>query len=99
VSTVLGRVRGVGPLISRILAALFGGYALAALTSVATLALPMSKPQGVLTGMLLSFVVYTAAVIWVFTVRSASRAWAGLLLAAIPLLLAEWSVWTAGSTP
>lgn len=95
---MLARVRGIMPLMSRILAALFGGYAVAALTSVATLALPMSKPQGVLTGMLLSFIVYTAAVIWVFAVRSARRAWAGLLIVAIPLLIAACSVWTAGAT-
>ncbi len=84
---VLSRLRRIGPLVSRIVAALFGGYALAALTSVAMLALPMSKPEAVLAGMLLSFIVYTAAVIWVFAVRSARRAWAGLLVAAAPLLL------------
>jgi hypothetical protein len=81
------------PLISRIAAAMFGGYALAALTSVATLALPMAKPQAVLTGMLLSFLVYAGAVIWVFAVRSATRAWIGLAIVAVPLLLASWSVW------
>jgi hypothetical protein len=97
VSAALSRARRIGPLVSRIVAALFGGYALAALTSVAMLALPMNKPQGVLTGMLLSFVVYTAAVIWVFAVRSARRAWAGLLVAAVPLLFAACSVWSAGS--
>ncbi|WP_250454511.1 DUF3649 domain-containing protein [Caballeronia sp. ATUFL_M2_KS44] len=84
------------PLISRIVAAMFGGYALAALTSVATLALPIDKTQAVLAGMLLSFVVYACAVIWVFAVRSAMRAWAGLIVAAAPLLLAAASVWFAG---
>ena len=93
---VLDRARSVGPLISRIVAALFGGYALAALGSVAVLALPASKPQAVLSGMLLSFIIYTCAVIWVFAVRSAWRAWAGLVLAAIPLLLAAWHVWSQG---
>ncbi len=93
---VLDRARSVGPLISRIIAALFGGYALAALGSVAVLALPASKPQAVLSGMLLSFIIYTCAVIWVFAVRSAWRAWAGLVLAAIPLLLAAWHVWSQG---
>ena len=39
------RVRSTGPLISRIVAALFGGYALAALSSVAVLALPLSRPR------------------------------------------------------
>jgi ABC-type polysaccharide/polyol phosphate export permease len=96
VNTVLYRIRHVGPLISRIVAALFAGYALAALVSVAALALPMSRPQAVLTGMLASFLVYTGAVIWVFAVRSARRAWAGLLLAALPLLLAASWVWAGG---
>ncbi|WP_235578209.1 DUF3649 domain-containing protein [Pseudorhodoferax sp. Leaf267] len=80
-------------MLSRIVAALFGGYALAALTSVATLALPLSRSEAVLTGMLLSFLVYAGAVVWVFAVRSARRAWAGLLVAAAPLLLAAWPYW------
>lgn len=84
----------VAPLLSRIVAALFGGYALAALTSVATLALPMAQSEAVLTGLLLSFLVYVGAVVWVFAVRSARRAWVGLLVAAVPLLLAAWSVWS-----
>ena len=85
------------PVASRIVAAVGGGYALAALLSVAAVALPVSKPQSVLTGMLLSFLVHAAAVIWAFAARSATRAWAGLLLAAIPLLLAAWTVWSQGS--
>jgi hypothetical protein len=91
-NAVVQRVRSTGPLISRIVAALFGGYALAALASVAVLALPISKPQAVLTGMLASFAIYAAAVIWVFAVRSALKAWVGLIIVAAPLLLAAWSV-------
>lgn len=90
---VLGKFRRIGPLLSRIVAAVLGGYGLAALTSVAALALPMSRPEAVLTGMLLSFVVGTLAVIWVFAVRSAARAWMGLVVAAIPLLLAARQIW------
>jgi hypothetical protein len=86
------RLAATGPLISRIIAALFGGYGLAALFSVAVLALPISKPQAVLTGMLASFAIYAGAVIWVFAVRSAWKAWAGLLIVAAPLALAAWSV-------
>ena len=86
------RVMSTGPLISRIVAALFGGYALAALSSVAVLALPMSRPQAVLTGMLASFLIYAGAVIWVFAVRSALKAWAGLLIVAAPLLPMVWWV-------
>lgn len=85
------KIRAVAPLLSRIIAALLGGYGLAALSSVAVLALPVSKPQAVIAGMLASFLVYAGAVIWVFAVRNAWRAWAGLLLAALPLLLAAWS--------
>jgi hypothetical protein len=86
----------VAPLASRIVAALFGGYALAALASVAALALPAGKPQAVLTGMLASFAIYAGAVIWVFAARSARRAWTGLLVAAVPLLLAAWPIWFQG---
>ncbi len=87
-----GRARWLGALLSRIVAALLGGYALAALSSVAVLALPMSKTEAVLTGMQASFLVYALAVIWVFAARSATRAWAGLLIVGAPLLLATWSV-------
>lgn len=95
-STRLARRWGaIGPLVSRIVAAVVGGYALAALASVAPLALPVSRPQAVLAGMQLSFAVYTGAVVWVFAVRSARRAWTGLLLMAAPLLVAACSVWFA----
>lgn len=94
----LAKACQVGPLLSRIVAAIGGGYALAAVASVAALALPMDKLQAVLAGTMASFLVYTGAVVWVFAVRSATRAWLGLLLAAIPLLLAAWPVWN-GVTP
>ncbi|WP_310638285.1 DUF3649 domain-containing protein [Delftia acidovorans] len=88
--------RDYGPLISRILAALFGGYAVAALASVAVLALPADRTQAAISGTLLSFAVYAGAVIWVFAVRSAWRAWAGLLVAALVLAPAAWWTWGKG---
>lgn len=91
-SGLVHRVRSTGALISRIVAALLGGYALAALGSVAVLALPMSKPQAVLTGMLASFAIYAGAVIWVFAVRSALKAWVGLIIVAAALAPLAWSV-------
>ncbi|MDI9854747.1 DUF3649 domain-containing protein [Comamonas sp. 17RB] len=91
------QVFGAGPIISRIVAAMFGGYALAALTSVAALALPMARTEAVFTGLLLSFVAYTLAVVWVFAVRSATRAWVGLLVATVPLGLLAWTVWKGGA--
>ena len=72
------RLQAVGPLLSRIVAAIFGGYALAALSSVAVLALPVDRTQAVIGGVQLSFAIYTGAVIWVFAVRSARRAWVRL---------------------
>jgi len=90
--SLVHRVRATGPLVSRIVAALVGGYALAALFSVAVLALPLSRPQAVLTGMLASFAIYAGAVIWVFAERSALKAWAGLLIVAAPLVPLAWSV-------
>ena len=78
-------------------AALFGGYALAAFASMAALALPGPKTEGVLWGMLASFIVYACAVIWVFAARTAGRAWTGLAIAALPLLLAAWSAGALGT--
>ena len=86
------------PLVSRIIAALLGGYLLAALSSVAALALPIDPQQAVFTGMLLSFLLYAGAVVWVFAVRSARRAWLGLALAAAPLwLLSTFAVPLGGA--
>lgn len=91
----LARWYRISALASRITAAMLGGYALAALTSIAALALPMATPQAVLTGMQSSFAVYAGAVIWVFLARSATRAWAGLTMVAVPLALIAWRVSSA----
>ncbi len=85
------------PLVSRILAALFGGYVLAALCSIAALALPIDGRQAVFTGMLASFLLYAGVVVWVFAVRSAWRAWLGLLLVALPLWLIAQTVGNGGA--
>lgn len=92
-----GKFAGTGALLSRSVAALFGGYALAALTSVAALALPMDAVDAVLTGMQASFLVYAGAVVWVFAARSARRAWLGLAVAAVPLLVAASRAWAWGA--
>ena len=84
------------PLVSRILAALFGGYALAALCSIAALALPIDGRQAVFTGMLAGFLLHAGAVVWVFAVRSAWRAWLGLVIAALPLWLIAQTVGDGG---
>ncbi|WP_414605795.1 DUF3649 domain-containing protein [Stenotrophomonas pavanii] len=83
--------------LSRSLAAIFGGYALASATSVfCAVALPGPRGQAVLTGMLLAILVAACAALWAFATRSALRAWAGLLapallMAAVARLLGAWA--------
>jgi hypothetical protein len=80
---------------SRACAAAIGGYVL---TSLATAALSLLLPrllsipraEAVLTATLFSFVLYTGIVIWVFTTRSAARAW--LVIGSVSLVLAL-SIW------
>lgn len=96
-SAAFAAARRWAALASRVVAAVLGGYALAALASVAAVALPLPAAEAVLTGMLVSFLVYACAVIWVFAVRNAYRAWGGLLLAALALLPFALKVWQAAA--
>jgi len=68
---------------SRALAAILGGYLVAALSTAAgAVWLPGSRSESTLTAMMLSFAVYVGAVVWVFAARTASRAWLGLAVPA-----------------
>lgn len=74
---------------SRSIAAIGGGYAIAALVAMACAAfLPIGRLDAVLAGMLLSLLIQAGAAIWVFAARSATRAWIGLLLLGVPLYTA-----------
>lgn len=65
---------------SRVLAAVFGGYALtSAATVLLALVWPLPKAQALLSATMLSFALYAVIVIWVFTTRTATRAWIGLI--------------------
>ena len=65
---------------SRAVAAIVGGYGLAAATSACLAVwLPMGRADAVVTGQMVSFVIYSIAVIWVFATRNAWRAWAGVV--------------------
>ncbi len=76
---------------SRVLVAAVGGYALAsACTVLLALLWPIPRAQAVLASTMLSFVWYTAAVLWVFSVRSATRAWVSIVLATAVLSLLCW---------
>lgn len=73
--------------LSRCLAAIFGGYALAAASTVfLSLALSMPRAEAVYLASLLSYVVFVIAVLWVFAARTAGRAWLGVVLPTIILL-------------
>ncbi|WP_336693731.1 DUF3649 domain-containing protein [Delftia acidovorans] len=69
--------------VSRLLAAVFGGYALAsALAAFLAAALPGAHVDAVLAGMQWSFALHALAVIWAFSPVSAGRVWLGLLVPA-----------------
>ncbi|KAB8058672.1 DUF3649 domain-containing protein [Janthinobacterium sp. FT14W] len=77
---------------SRSVAAIVGGYVLAALvTMLLSVSLPMARSEAVMTATLLSFAIYTCVVMWVFATRSALRAWLGLLIpAAVIAAILQW---------
>jgi hypothetical protein len=67
--------------LSRSLAAIFGGYALAATCSMFfAVAMPAERSQAVLTGMLVGIVLCACAALWAFATRTALRAWIGIAL-------------------
>ncbi|ROR02238.1 uncharacterized protein DUF3649 [Delftia acidovorans] len=69
--------------LSRLLAAVFGGYALAsALAAFLAAALPGARVDAVIAGMQWSFALHALAVIWAFSPVSAGRVWLGLLVPA-----------------
>lgn len=81
---------------SRAIAAVLGGYVVAAIaTGCMSLALArwtdMARAEAVVTATLLSFLWYALAVIWVFAVDTAWRAWFGLAVPAA-LLGLGWLV-------
>lgn len=86
--------------VSRVAAALVGGYALAyGVTAFLTLALPLGRVDRVAFATLFAFAAWCAGAIYVFATRSAWRAWAaplglGLALWAVTLIFPE-----AGARP
>lgn len=82
-------------LLSRAAAAILGGYALASAATIFLAAiLPLPRAEAVLASTLLSFAIYTSAIIWVYAEHNIRRVWWGLLgasavLGATGLLLAR----------
>ena len=83
-----------GAVVSRTLAATVGGYAFASLCAVLfALVLPTSRAEAVQTGMLASAPIWIAVWIWVFSVRTACRAWLGVGFGSLLLAGMSWLVW------
>ena len=81
------------PVFSRLIAAIFAGYALATSSALfigQLLIQATDEYQAIHIGLMLSFVVYVGAVIWVFSVSSAKRAWLGLISLNVIFLLLTW---------
>lgn len=85
---------------SRVLAALFGGYALAyGFTAFFSVYLPLVRADRVVYASLACFAVWTAAVIYVFAARSATRAWLWLVGLTAVLCLAAFLPTELGVRP
>jgi len=81
------------PVFSRIVAATFGGYALATASSLLISQLLMhvtGKYQAIHIGLILTFLVYACAAMWVFSVKTAKKAWLGLLKSILFCLAITW---------
>jgi|RhiMetdeSRZDD1v2_1073273.scaffolds.fasta_scaffold03407_9 uncharacterized protein DUF3649 len=74
---------------SRVAAAIFGGYALAASSATFfAVFLPLTQVEATVAGTFLAIVMYVCAAMWAFAARSAWQAWLGLLApAAIAMAL------------
>lgn len=75
------------------MAAIFAGYALAttSILFIEQLLSPFSgQYQALHSGLLLSFLIYSGAVMWVFSVASAKRAWFGLIKSNVILIILTW---------
>lgn len=84
-------------LLSRVLAAVLGGYLLASAVGVFVGAAFAAGAEAVLAGMQLGFVVYVGAVIWAFAPVRPARVWAGLLLPAAVFMAAAALLQRSGS--
>ena len=84
--------------LSRIISASLGGYAVTyAVTAALASLLPVARVEAVFIASMPSFLIYLAAIIWVFSASSAARAWLGLVFVAA--LSAAIALWPQALTP
>jgi hypothetical protein len=75
---------------SRCLAAAAGGYAVVTLLQLAAVALvPGAYYKALLLTSQTGYLYYTGIIIWCFAARTATRAWLGLAVMALPLLVID----------
>ena len=80
---------------SRVLAAAVPGFVLTNTSSVLlSFLLPGDKISGVAAATLLSFAIYTAIVMWVFSVRRLRTVWIGLILGILATGAGAWLLYT-----
>ena len=66
-------------ILSRVIAAIVGGYAIASLSSVLlSLAMPASRQEAVQIGLLVAIPVWVAVWIWAFSARRMVAVWRGI---------------------
>lgn len=76
---------------TRCIAAIIGGYVLAnCLSILLAIILPIPKPDAVVVGYLLIFVIYAGAIIWAFSAKTTFKAWLGLLLPSLGCAIAVY---------
>jgi len=79
------------PILSRTVAALVGGYGFTyAFTAALARLLPLDDVDSLIVSSLLSFVVYTFAILWAFAARNQARAWMGAVLAVPLAMIGFW---------
>lgn len=82
--------RSPNAIVSRSIAAIFGGYIVANAIGFALAAvLPLPQVDAVLVAMQAGYLFYVVAALWAFTARSAQTVWLGLSGVAV-LSLALW---------
>ena len=85
---------------SRCVAAAVGGYAIVTLLHLAmTVVLPWDVHKSMLFSSQTGYLYYTGIIIWCFAARSARRAWLGLGVVALPLLLFDAWHLLQGASP
>jgi hypothetical protein len=79
--------------VSRVCAALFGGYAAAAaLSALLARLLPLSRASATTTALLLTALLYLGAILWAFAAKSPSRAWTVLGAIALAAGALTWGL-------